>query len=282
MALGQTAMPEDPLAAAIFKIQNSQTISQADARLLRNAARSNELRGLLERTDYEAFARQLDRYELEGVSATVRAYVTAYTLEDELKQSPRAIIRGDYEEVFLADVNFYADQMDLQKRENTELIVVEHDGTVLRLDDPVVGGNLEAIGMSCLYQSGGTSYGTPNQRYGTDMLLFDDAQYTGILIREPKREDWYVRPYVITRMAVDWEASSQRIVGYAFGYQGNQAYIPENQRGQGNYQQPESRWHRFTCNARNVEYEAPFYVPFVGGGWTTPGPVESEQSTSSR
>jgi len=260
------------------KVQQSQSISQDEARMLLNAARTNELQPLVPKDDAHALADQLDRYGLEGVSAAVRSYGSSYVLVDQLASSAPPIIRDQHDEEFLSEVDFYTDQFGLETHNQTQLVVVEHDGRVLKVDDPVAGENLEVIALSCFYHSGSASHGTPTQRYGTDMLLFDEPQRTGILFREQQEGEWieYVVPYVITRLAVDWEESNQRIRAYVHGYRDRGEYY-----GVGRQQPiatPSPRWHTYTCGAASVRYEKPIYVPYVESGWN-PRPVGNSPSS---
>ena len=273
---GTIASADPSLQSILHKVQQSQSITQDDAQALRNAARSNELQAVVPIDGADVLADQLDRYGLEGVSATVRGYASSYALSDQLAQSAPSVIRGRHDGEFLSEVDFYTDQFGLETHDQTQLIVVEHDGRIFQVDDPVSGENLEAIALSCFYQSGAATHGTPSQRYGTDMMLFDEPQRTAILVREPKEEDWYVHPYVITRLAVDWEESNHRIRAYVHGYRDRGQYY-----GVGNQPPmatPSPRWHAYTCGAASVRYEKPIYVPYVQQGWN-PQPIGDSSSS---
>lgn len=264
MAQGQSA--SDSLDTVIHKIRQSQTITQADAAQLQGAAESDVLRERLPAREYQRFAAQADRYNLEGVAAALRSYAAAQPQTPvSLRTSPEDLVDDDYEDDFIANIDHYSNQMDGARREGTELIVIEKDGNLLRMDDPIAGHNLEAVGLSCFYHSTSLASQTPPRRYGLDMMLFDEPQMTAILHSSGKREDWYVTPYEITRLAVDWETVSTSITAYLYG---RKAERDEQRPGDtGGVSRPQPKWHRYTCPTKNVRYERPIYAPHVSAGW---------------
>lgn len=261
------AATDTSLVSIVNKINTSQTISTQEAEKLRQAAQSNDLRAHLPKGQAQAFARQAARYDLDGVVAAVNAYAAGeYRMADKLNKAAPEVINLDREDSFLASVDYYANEQDQQRREGAELIVIERDGSLLRVDDPVAGENLETVALSCFYRSGNRNpaEGTPPRRVGVDMMLMEEPVRTAILHRNGKPEDWHVHPYEITRLAVDWDASDMMVQAYVYGVSINEQ---EDARTDRDVAAPTPRWLQYTCSFKDVRYESPTYVPYVNDGW---------------
>lgn len=258
--LGPRLPPDDrSLALVVNRIMRGDALSSEQQELLHRGLADDTLNRLIPVDRHDDFLNQLERYGLQEEAVMFRAGLSSQgDLLASLAGTPRPIYRQDFIEEYIEGVQYFTNQLgnNIERRKGSQLIVVDYDNRIMRIEDPLAGQTLERVGSSCLLNSGGLSgKASPPQTYGTDMIVFDQPVNGRIRYRERSDGGYitYYHDYSVQRYALSWsEQSGASLPAYFFGARVVPVRDDEGRRTGTRTQAPE--WHRFTCSVRSINF----------------------------
>lgn len=255
----ENVQAELSLGAVVNRVMRGESLTSKQQDLLLDGLADNSLNRMIPADRHDDFTRQLSRYGMEEEAAIFHTGISSQKdLLEQLPGTPRPMFRRDFMEEYIEGVQYFSNELDqnLERRTGAQLIVVDYDNRIMRIDDPLAGGTLERVGSSCLLNSGREPREkTPPQTYGTDMLVFEQPVKGRVRIQE-LIESEYVTTYLdysVQRYAVSWsEQKGENLPAYFYGGQIHQRYNAEGEKI-GTRIAP-STWHRYSCNVRSVNF----------------------------
>lgn len=250
---------ERALTVVVNRIMRGESLTTDQREVLHRALGDDTLNRLIPVDRHDDFTDQLARYDMAEEAAMFKAGQSSQgDLLARLPGTPRPVYQNDYSEEYIEGVQYFTNELgqSMERRDGAQLIIVDFDNRIMRIDDPLAGDTLERVGSSCLLNSGRTpGRGTPPQTYGTDMIVFDSPVSGRVRIEERTKdgyETWY-QNYSVQRYALSWsDQSGSTLPSYFFGGRIRPVFDDEGNKI-GTETDPFT-WHRYACNVRSINF----------------------------